>query len=55
MVSTLTSSAVDGGFEHQSGQTKDYKFGKCCFSSKDAAFRRKNKGWLARNRDNVSE
>jgi hypothetical protein len=23
MVSTLTSSAVDGGFEHRSGQTKD--------------------------------
>jgi hypothetical protein len=29
MVSVLASSAVDRGFEHQSGQTKDYKIGIC--------------------------
>jgi hypothetical protein len=27
----------------------------CCFSAKHAALRRKSKGWLARNRDNVPE
>jgi hypothetical protein len=27
MVSVLTSSEVDGGFEPRSGQTKDYEFG----------------------------
>jgi hypothetical protein len=32
MVSMLTSSAVDRGFEPQSGQTKDYEIGICCFS-----------------------
>jgi hypothetical protein len=40
MVSGLSSSAVDGGFESRSGQTKDYKIGICCFS---AALRRKNR------------
>jgi len=41
-------SAVDHGFEPQSGQTKDYKIGICCFSAKHAALRRKTKdcGWL---------
>ena len=34
MVSMLASSAVDSGFEPLSGQTKDYKNGICCFSSK---------------------
>ena len=29
MVSALASGAVDRGFEPQSGQTKDYKFGIC--------------------------
>jgi len=51
MVSILASSAVDRG----SGQTKDYKIGICCFSTKHAALRSKSKGWLARNQDNVSE
>ena len=55
MVSMLTSSAVDRGFEHRLGQTKDYKIGICCFSAKHAALRRKIKDWLARNQDNVSE
>ena len=34
MVSVLTLSAVDRGFEPQSGQTNDYKIGICCFSAK---------------------
>ena len=55
MVSVLASSAVDRGFESRSGQTKDYEIGICCFSDKHAALRRKNKEWLPRNRDNVSE
>ena len=43
MVSMLASSVVDRGFEPRSGQTKDYKFGICCFSAKHAALRRKIK------------
>ena len=55
MVSVLSSSAVDRGFEPRSGQIKDYAIGICCFSAKHAALRRKNKDWLARNQNNVSE
>jgi hypothetical protein len=55
MVSVLTSSAVDRGFEPRSSQTKDYKIGICCFSAKHAALRSKSKVWLARNQNNVSE
>ena len=51
MVSMLSSSAVDRGFELLSGQTKDYKIGICCFSAKHAAIRRKNKDWLGRNQN----
>jgi hypothetical protein len=29
--------------------------GVCCYSAKHAALRSKNKDWLARNQDNVSE
>jgi hypothetical protein len=36
-------------------QTKDYKIGICCFSTKHAALRRKGKDWLAWNPENVSE
>ena len=43
MVSVLVSNAVDRGFEPQSGQTKGYKIGICCFSAKYAALRRKSK------------
>jgi len=38
-----------------SSQTKDYKIGICCFSTKHAALRRKSKDWLVQNRNNVSE
>jgi hypothetical protein len=54
IISVFSLSAVDRGFEPQSGQTKDYKIGICCFSAKHAALRRKSKDWLARNQDNVS-
>ena len=52
MVSVLASSAVDRGFQPQSGQTKDYEIGICCFFAKHAALWRKS--WLARNPNNVS-
>jgi hypothetical protein len=55
MVSVFASSAVDRGFVSRSGKTKDYVIGICCFSVKNAALRRKNKDWFARNQDNVSE
>ena len=55
MVTVLASSAIDRGFEPQSGQTKNYKIGICCFSAKHAALRRKRKDWLSRNQNNVSE
>ena len=55
MVSVLASNVEDRGLEPQSGQTKDDKIGICCFSTKQAALERKNKDWLARNQDNVSE
>jgi len=56
MVSMLASSTVDRGFYLWSGQTKDYKIGICCcYSAKHAALRRKNKDWLTRNQNNVSE
>jgi hypothetical protein len=55
MDSVLVSSVVDRGFEPRSGQTKDYKIGICCFSTKHVALRRKSKDWLARNQNNVSE
>jgi hypothetical protein len=54
MVSMLTWSEIDRGFEPWSGLTKDYEIGICCFSAKHAALR-KNKDWLAQNQDNVSE
>jgi hypothetical protein len=43
MVSVRVSSAVDREFEPRSGQTKDYKIGKRCFSAKHAALRRKSR------------
>jgi hypothetical protein len=55
MVNILASSAADMEFESWSGQTKDYKIDICCFSAKDAAFKRNNKERLRRNQDNVSE
>jgi hypothetical protein len=48
-------SAIDRGFESQSGQAIDYEIGICCFSAKQAALGRKSQDWLARNQNNVSE
>ena len=47
----LASSAVD----RQSGQTKDYGFGICCFSDTHEALKSNNKNWLPLNQDNVLE
>ena len=55
MVSVLASSEVDRGFEPMKGQTTDYKAGICCFSTKHATLRRKNKDWFSRNQNNVTE
>jgi hypothetical protein len=55
MVSMLASSAVYRGFKPLLGQTKDYKIGISCFSTKNTALWRKSKDWLIRNQDNVSE
>jgi hypothetical protein len=55
MVSVLAATAVDRGFDPESGQAKDYKIGICCLSAKHAALNRKSKDWLARNQNNVSE
>ena len=55
MVSVLTSSVVDRGFEPRSGQTEDYEIVICSFSTKHAGLREKRKDWLARNQNNVFE
>jgi hypothetical protein len=55
IVSVLASSVADRGFEPWSNQTKDYKIGICCFSTKHAVLRRKSKDWLVWNQDNVFE
>jgi hypothetical protein len=49
MVTMISLSAVDRGFEPRLGQTKDYKAGICCFSTKACRIRSK------RNQNNVSE
>ena len=54
MVSVLASSAVDRGFKPQSGQTKDYEIGICCFSATHATLRRTSRDWLAQNQNSVS-
>jgi hypothetical protein len=55
MAIVLGSSTVDLGFEYRWGQTKDNEIGISFFSTKHAELRRKDKDWLARNQDNVSE
>ena len=37
------------------GKTKDCNIGICSFSAEYAALRSKNKYWLSRNQNNVSE
>jgi hypothetical protein len=55
IVCVLTLSVIDGGFEPQSHQAKDYKIGIYCFSAKHATLRVKSKDCLAQNQNNVSE
>jgi len=55
MVSVLSSSAVDRGFEPRLDQTKDYKIVIFRLSAKHEALRRKSKDWLARNQNNMCE
>jgi hypothetical protein len=55
MCSLLASNAVDSEFEPQSGQTKDYRIGICCFSVKHESLKGKSKNWLARIQHNVFE
>ena len=42
------SNAVGRAFDPRSGQTKDYKIGMCCFSTKHVSLRRNlaKTGWL---------
>ena len=46
MVNVFALGVVDRGFEHRSGQTKDYNIGTCCFSDKHATQRSKRKDGL---------
>ena len=46
---------VDCGFNTRFRQTEDYNIGTCCFSDTHASAKTKNKDWLTRNMDNVSE
>jgi hypothetical protein len=41
MDSVFASSAIDRGLEPRSGETKDYKIGICCFSTKASSIKGK--------------
>jgi hypothetical protein len=41
--------------KHRLGQTNNNNIGMCCLYAKYAAFRRKSKGWLGQNQDNIYE
>ena len=55
MVNVIDLCAADHGFEPRSGQTRDYKISTCCYPTNHALSNINSKGWLTRNRDNVSE
>jgi len=55
MVSTLASSAIDRGFVSRSIQTKDYEIDMYCVSNEHTSQRSRNKDWLVRNQNKVSE
>jgi hypothetical protein len=55
MVSKLVSCVLNREFEPRLGQANDYNIGIYCFSAKQASLRNKNKHWLSRSQDNVSE
>jgi hypothetical protein len=43
LVSVLSSSAEDRGFDSRSGQTKDYQIGICCSTANHTSLGRKSK------------
>ena len=51
----LVLSAADRGFNPWLGHTKVYKTGICSFSDEHEALRSKNKDWLDKRQDDVSE
>jgi len=51
IISVPASGEVDREFE----STKDFKFGMCCFSTKNTALGSKSKVMLAQNHDSVFE
>ena len=54
IVIVFFSNAIDRGFEHRSGQTRDYEIVFATFKrTKRAALR--SKDWLVRTKDNVPE
>ena len=55
MVGVFTLSEVGRGFGPRLGRIKDCGIGVCCFSAGHAALGRGSGGWLAWNRDGVSE
>ena len=55
MVSVLTWSVIDHGFEPQFHQTKGHTISICCFSAKHATVWPKSKDWLALNQNIVFE
>ena len=55
IVCVLVLSGVDCWFNALTDQTKIGEIDICCFSTKHVALRSKNKDWLARHQDNVSE
>ena len=55
VVNMLTSTVVDGGFDPQFGQSKDYKIDICWFFVKHTALGSKSAHWLARYQDNMFE
>ena len=55
MVRVLSSSAVKIVGSNPGQVKPKTKIGICCFSAKHTTLRRKNKDWLARNQNNLSE
>ena len=55
VVSVFASSLINRVFEPRSVQTHDYKIDICSFFAMHATAKRKNKEWLDRNSDYVSE
>ena len=49
MVGVVALCAVDRGFEPQSGQTKDYKFGIILLLLHSSSNKEKEQSWLSRN------